>query len=139
MEDWIKNFLEAAGIRHSGPMSFRLYLQPLMSLTYAIIAGIRDAKAGRRHFVVDGLILGKTRRSRKELLKELWRDVGKVFILAAIMEIIFEIIEFKSVQPFEVLKVGFYLAILPYLIFRGSADRIISLFIKEKPEKGTKK
>lgn len=132
MEDWIKNFLEAVGIRHSGPMSFRLYLQPLMSLTYAIIAGVRDAKAGRRHYVVDGLLLGKTKRSRKELLKELWRDVGKVIILAAIMEIIFEIIEFKMVYPFEVIKVVFYLAILPYIIFRGSSDRIISLFIRDK-------
>lgn len=102
-----------------------------MSLIYAVIAGIRDAKAGKQPFVINGLILGKTKRSRGELLKELWKDVGKVFILAVIMEVIFEIIEFKSVYPFEVLKVSFFLAILPYLIFRGLVDRVVSLFIKK--------
>ncbi len=133
MEDFISNFLNNVGIRHEGPMSFRLILQPVMSLIYAIIAGVKDAKAGRHHFLIDGLILGKSKRSRKELIKELWKDVGKVFILAVIMEIIFEIIEFKTVHPFEVLKVSFFLAILPYLILRGFVERIVGLFIKKKP------
>lgn len=131
MENLIEYILNNIGIRHKGPMSFRLYLQPAMSLIYAVIAGIRDAKAGKQPFVINGLILGKTKRSRGELLKELWKDVGKVFILAVIMEVIFEIIEFKSVYPFEVLKVSFFLAILPYLIFRGLVDRVVSLFIKK--------
>lgn len=131
MEDWINNFLEAVGIRHSGPMSFRLILQPVMSLIYAVIAGVKDAKAGRQHFVIDGLILGKTKRTRKDLLKELWKDVGKVFILAVIMEVIFEIIEFKTVHPLEVIRVSFFLAIVPYLIFRGPVERIVSLFMKK--------
>ena len=131
MEDWISNFLNNVGIRHEGPMSFRLYLQPAMSLIYAVIAGVRDAKAGKQPFVIDGLILGKTKRSRKELFKELWKDVGKVFLLAAIMEIIFEIIEFKTVHPFEVIKVSFFLAIVPYLIFRGTVNRIVSMFVKK--------
>jgi len=109
-------------------MSFRLFLQPAMSLIYAIIAGVKDAKAGNPHFL-EGFILGKV--DRKTALKEIWKNVGKVFILAAVMEIIFEIIEFKTVHPFEVLKIAFFLAILPYLIFRGIVDRIVSLFIKK--------
>ncbi|MDQ3020331.1 MAG: hypothetical protein M3R36_07145 [Bacteroidota bacterium] len=132
MEDFFSNFLNGVGIRHDGPMSFRLILQPVMSLIYAIIAGVKDAKAGNPHFLFEGLILGKT--DRKTALKEIWKDVGKVFILAVIMEIIFEIIEFKTVHPFEVLKVSFFLAIVPYLLFRGLVDRIVSLFIK-KPDK----
>lgn len=134
MEDLINTYLEAIGVRHSGPMSFRLILQPVMSLIYAVIAGVRDAKTGRHHFITQGLILGKTKRTRKELLQELWKDVGKVFILAAVMEIIFEIIEFKTVHPFVVIKVSFFLAILPYLIFRGTVARIVALFIKKKPD-----
>jgi hypothetical protein len=134
MEDWINNFLNAVGIRHEGPMSFRLYLQPVMSLIYAIIAGVKDAKAGKEPFLINGLILGKAKRSRKDLLRELWKDIGKVFILAVIMEVIFEIIEFKTVHPLEVLRVSFFLAIVPYLIFRGIVDRIVTLFIKNKPD-----
>jgi len=129
MEDWINNFLEAVGIRHNGPMAFRLILQPIMSLIYATLAGIRDAKAGNPPFL-SALITGKA--DRKLLLKELWKDVGKVFILAVIMETIFEIIELKTVHPFEVLRVSFWLAIVPYLIFRGPVERIVSLFVKKK-------
>lgn len=131
MEDWINNFLEAVGIRHNGPMSFRLILQPIMSLIYATLAGVRDAKAGNPPFL-SALISGKA--DRKLLLKELWKDVGKVFILAVIMEVIFEIIELKTVHPFEVLRVSFWLAIVPYLIFRGPVKRIVSLFIKKKEQ-----
>jgi len=129
MEDWISNFLNAVGVRHDGPMSFRLYLQPVMSLIYAVIAGVKDAKAGKPPFL-SALVLGKS--DRKDLLKELWKDVGKVFILAIIMETIFEIIELKTVHPFEVLRVSFWLAIVPYLIFRGPVERVVSLFVKKK-------
>ena len=131
MEDWINNFLEAVGIRHNGPMSFRLILQPIMSLIYATLAGVRDAKAGNPPFL-SALISGKA--DRKQLLKELWKDVGKVFILAVIMEAIFEIIEFKTIHPLEILRVSFWLAIVPYLIFRGPVKRIVSLFIKKKEQ-----
>ncbi|HMS64887.1 MAG TPA: hypothetical protein PKD83_06490 [Ignavibacteria bacterium] len=132
MEDFINNFLNNVGIRHEGPMSFRLFLQPIMSLIYATIAGVKDAKAGMEPFLWNGLILGKSKHSRKELMMELWKDVGKVFILAVIMEVIFEIIEFKTIHPIEVLRVSFFLAIVPYLIFRGPVSRIVSLFIKKK-------
>jgi len=100
-----------------------------MSLIYATLAGVRDAKAGNPPFL-SALISGKA--DRKQLLKELWKDVGKVFILAVIMEGIFEIIEFKTIHPLEILRVSFWLAIVPYLIFRGPVERIVSLFIKKK-------
>lgn len=131
MGDFINNFLEAIGIRHQGPMSFRLILQPVMSLIYAFIAGFKDAKSGKEPFLFNSLILGKGNESRKELMKDLWKDVGKVFILALVMEVIFEIIVFKVVHPVEVLKVGFFLAIVPYLLFRGPVARIVSMFIKK--------
>ncbi|MCB0726686.1 MAG: hypothetical protein R3A12_07345 [Ignavibacteria bacterium] len=131
MEDFISNFLNAVGIRHDGPMAFRLILQPVMSLIYAIVAGVRDAKAGRKP-LIQALIFGNTKRSRKDILKEIWKDIGKVFILATVMEIIFEIIEFKTVHPLVVLRVSFYLAIVPYVIMRGPVERIVELFIKKK-------
>lgn len=131
MEDFISNFLNAVGIRHDGPMSFRIILQPIMSLIYAIVAGVRDAKLGRKP-LIQALIFGNTKRSRKDILKEIWKDIGKVFILAAVMEIIFEIIEFKTVHPLVVLRVSFYLAIVPYVIMRGPVERIVELFIKKK-------
>jgi hypothetical protein len=129
MENWINEFLNAVGIRHDGPMAFRLILQPIMSLIYATIAGVKDAKAGQPPFL-SALITGK--KSRKILLGELWKNVGKVFILAIIMEVIFEIIEFKTVHPLDVLRVAFWLAIVPYMLMRGPVERIVEMFIKRK-------
>ncbi|HMQ67769.1 MAG TPA: hypothetical protein PKA90_02495 [Ignavibacteria bacterium] len=132
MENFLNSFLDAVDIRHNGPMSFRIIIQPLVSLVYAVIAGIKDAKADKPPFL-KALILGKA--SRRDLLKELWKDVGKIFILATVLEIIFELIVFKTVHPLEVLRVGFFLAILPYLIMRGPVERIVHLFIKKDEDK----
>ena len=66
------------------------------------------------------------------MLGELWKNVGKVFILAIIMEVIFEIIEFKTVHPLDVLRVAFWLAIVPYMLMRGPVERIVEMFIKRK-------
>ncbi|MBP9192418.1 MAG: hypothetical protein KBF96_07695 [Ignavibacteria bacterium] len=131
MEDWISKFLDAVGIRHDGPMAFRIILQPTMSLIYAIVAGVRDAKAGRKP-LLEAFIFGDTERSRKDILKEIWKDIGKVFILAVIMEVIFEIIEFKTVHPLAVLRVAFWLAIVPYMIMRGPVERIVEMFFNKK-------
>lgn len=135
MDDITNAFLNAVGIRHDGPMAFRLILQPLMSLIYAIIAGVKDAKAGKKP-LIEALIFGKTKRTRSDMLKEIWKDVGKVFILAVIMEVIFEIIEFKTIHPLDVLRVAFWLAIVPYLLMRGPVERIVELFIKKNHKAG---
>ena len=75
MEDLINSFLNNVGIRHDGPMAFRLILQPIMSLIYAIVAGVKDAKAGNPHFLI-GFITGKV--NRKSALKEIWKNVGNI-------------------------------------------------------------
>lgn len=134
MEDFLNAFLKAVDIRHDGPMSFRIIIQPIMSLIFAIIAGVKDAKAGKKP-LIQALIFGKTRRTRRDMLNEIWKDVGKVFILAAVLEIIFEIIEFKTVHPLVVLRVSFFLAIVPYLIMRGPVERIVHLFIDKDDKK----
>lgn len=129
MEDFFSKFMENLGIRMDGPMKFRLYLQPAMSLIYAIIAGVRDAKSGSVPYL-KGLIFSKG--ERKDLVKEGWKDIWKVFLLAIIMEVIFQLIVFKTVQPWEAIKVSIFLAIIPYIIFRGPVNRIVSFFLKKK-------
>ena len=58
-----------------------------------------------------------------------------MFILATVLEIIFELIEFKTVHPLAVLRVAFWLAIVPYLIMRGPVERIVNLFINKDKDK----
>jgi hypothetical protein len=69
---------------------------------------------------------------RKSLVKEGWKDVGKVFIVALIMDIIFQLMVLKTVYPFESIITAFILAFVPYLIFRGIVNRILILFGSKK-------
>ena len=107
--------------RVSGPMKFRLVLQPVMASFFAIRAGLADARAGKPpHFW--GLLPHPG--GRADMIKDGWKSVGKVFILAMVLDIIYQLIVLHTVYPGEMIIVAFILAILPYLIVRGLTTRL---------------
>ena len=69
--------------RVGGPLDFRLVLQPAMAIAIAIRAGVNDARSGRPPFL---WTLFTDRRERKALLRNGWRDVGRVFKVAEALE-----------------------------------------------------
>jgi len=107
--------------RVSGPMKFRLVLQPCMAAFFAIRSGLADAKTGRSPYF---WTMVSDPKERGELLKEGWKSVSKVFILAIVLDIIYQVIELHFVYVGEAILVAFILAILPYLILRGLVTRI---------------
>ncbi|MBK7446396.1 MAG: hypothetical protein IPJ45_10375 [Ignavibacteria bacterium] len=128
MEDLITRIFDNLGLKTEGPMKFRFILQPIVSLIFAVKAGLRDSKSGEVPYFW-GLIKGKG--ERKDLLKEGWKDVGKLFVIALLLDIIAQIIILKTVYPFEAVITAIILAFIPYIIFRGIVNRIISLFKKK--------
>ncbi|MBK7254654.1 MAG: hypothetical protein IPI04_12265 [Ignavibacteria bacterium] len=128
MEDFITRFFDNLGLKTEGPMKFRFILQPIVSLIFAVKAGLRDSKSGEVPYFW-GLVSGKG--ERKDLLKEGWKDVGKLFVIALLLDIIAQIIILKTVYPFEAVITAIILAFIPYIIFRGIVNRIISLFKKK--------
>ncbi len=128
MEEFVTRFFENLGLKLHGPMKFRFVIQPLMSLIFAIKAGMRDSKTGSVPYLW-GLFFQKG--ERKELVTEGWKDVGKIFLIAIIMDIIFQLIVLKTIYPLETILTAFLLAFIPYLIFRGIINRIFS-FLKLK-------
>jgi hypothetical protein len=107
--------------RVSGPMKFRLVLQPVMSAFFAVRDGLKAAKAGRLPYFAD-LIMDTGHR--KTDIKEGWKSVGRVFILALIMDVIYQVIVLRFVYVGEAIIVSFILAILPYLILCGLVNRV---------------
>jgi len=107
--------------RVSGPMKFRLVLQPVMASVFAIRAGLADARAGKPPFF---WTLLTDPAARDDMLKNGWKSVGKVYILALVLDVVYQIIVQHFVYPGETLIVAFVLAILPYLILRGSVTRL---------------
>ncbi|MGB4852479.1 MAG: hypothetical protein WBQ38_09200 [Ignavibacteria bacterium] len=128
MEDLITRIFDNLGLKTEGPMKFRFILQPIVSLIFAVKAGLRDSKSGEVPYFW-GLVSGKG--ERKDLLKEGWKDVGKLFVIALLLDIIAQIIILKTVYPFEAVITAIILAFIPYIIFRGIVNRIISLFKKK--------
>ena len=76
--------------RVSGPMKFRLVLQPVMAAIFAIRSGLADAKTGRTPYFWS---LVTNPAQRDYMLKDGWKSVGKVFILAMVLDVVYQIIE----------------------------------------------
>jgi hypothetical protein len=114
------SLLAELGERFSGPMSFRLVLQPVMAAILAVIAGRRDACTGAPPYLMELLTHGGHRR---EMLWDLWRGVGRVFILAVAMEVAYQLVVASRVSVGETIAVSVVLAIVPYVALRGLVNR----------------
>jgi hypothetical protein len=121
MDDLWARLVENMQLRIDGPFKFRLILQPLMASIFAVRGGLKDVKAGRPPYLW-GVFHDPAERS--ELLREGWKGVGKVFVLAVLLEVVFQLMVLKTVYPLEAVFVALVLAILPYLVLRGFTNRL---------------
>ena len=107
--------------RSTGPMNFRLIIQPTVAIVLAIRAGLADARQGRPAFLWTAIT---NPAYRPELLRQGWKDVGKVFALAVVLDVIYQLVVHRGVFLGELLIVAIVLAIIPYLLVRGPVTRI---------------
>ena len=107
--------------RLSGPMSFRILMQPAMAAFFAIRAGIRDARENNPTFL--GCALSNL-RSWSPRMQQSWKDVGKVFIVAIILDSIYQIADHSGIFALELLITATVLALVPYMVLRDLVSRI---------------
>jgi hypothetical protein len=134
MDEILTRFATDIDHRVGGPLTFRLILQPLMAAILAVIAGVRDARQGKPPYFW-ALLTNPSHRDA--MMKDGWHSVGKVFILAIVLDVIYQIIVLHRIYPGEALIVAFLLAILPYLLLRGLVTRIVSSNIAPHKPKAT--
>ena len=127
MDETLARILENLAGRIGGPLTSRLILQPLVAATLALRAGLADARMGRRAYF--WAILSDPEH-RREHLGEGWTDVAKVFVLAFVIDVVYQIIRQRWVYPDEALIVATMLAIVPYLLIRGSVTRIARSLVR---------
>jgi hypothetical protein len=120
--------------RLTGPLTMRLFLQPAMAAYFAIRDGIADARQGRPPYFWCLFTVPKTERRR--LLREGWKAVMKVFVMAIALDVVYQWIVFRWVYPGEAVIVAFVLAVVPYTLIRGPANRIARNWIR--PETGVR-
>ena len=63
----------------------------------------------------------------------IWNElVGHVLVLAIALDLIYQIIVFKGLRPFELLDITLALAFLPYLLLRGPFNRLAQAWLRHK-------
>lgn len=128
MEDMITRFFENLVGRVHGPMRFRIVLQPAMAVIFAVLDGMKDAREGRTPYF---WALFTDAGHRRYLLQNGWKSVGKIFIIALILDAVYQIVYLRWFYPGEALAAAFFLAIIPYVLLRGPVNRLA-------PRKGSK-
>ena len=121
MDELLARVLDDLVGRVSGPMSFRLVLQPAMAIFLAIRAGLQDARQGRPAYFWTILT---DPGDRRDLLRQGWSAVAKVFIAAVLIDVVYQFMVLRFVYPGEALLVAFLLACVPYMLIRGFVDRV---------------
>ena len=115
-------FVDGLLARIDGPMSLRLVLQPLVALFFAFRDGRRDARQKRLPYF---WALFTEPGHRREMLESGWQSIGKVFIIAIVLDLIFQYIVFRDFRPIGALLAGLILALVPYLLLRGPVNRFM--------------
>jgi hypothetical protein len=109
--------------RPSGSLNLRFILQPTIASILALRAGIKDARQGHPAY----LWAAFTKPAyRPQLLHGGWKDIRTPFLVSAILDAIYQLVTHRFIYPLELLFTATLLALVPYLVLRGPANRIAS-------------
>ena len=115
--------------RVEGPLTLRLILQPALAAFFGVRAGLKDAKTDQPAYLWD---VFSNREYRRELLRHGWKDVRKVFLMAFLLDSVYQLIVFRWIYLGQTLIVAITLALIPYVLIRGPVNRIAASF-KRRP------
>jgi hypothetical protein len=117
--------------RAGGPLHFRLVMMPTVVTILAIRADRKDAREGRP------APLGAFFRDpveRRRLLGIALKDVGRIFLVAVVLDTSYQLIAFRWIYPAQLLIVAVGCAIVPYVLVRGPIIRLVHLARAGRPE-----
>jgi hypothetical protein len=124
--DWLSRIFDELVARiTSGPMQFRLIIQPTMALILGIRDGLADAKAGSPPFLW-GLLF--RRSDLKPSLQAALRRLRIPVVMATLADALVQYLMFHHVRPLTAVIVGVLLMGVPYCIARGISNRIRSRY-----------
>jgi hypothetical protein len=112
--------------RPTGSLSLRFLIQPTMAALLALRAGVQDAREGRQGYL--WALLSNPER-RLQLLHEGWRGARTPFLIAIVLDCIYQLITVRFIYPLELLFTATLLALVPYGLLRGPFNRVARLFI----------
>jgi hypothetical protein len=105
--------------RASGPLHFRLFITPIVVTVLGIRAGLRDAREGRVAF---SWLRNST--ERRWLLRSALKDIGRVFVIAVVLDTTYQVLVFRYFYILQMLVVAVGCAVVPYVLMRGIVTRL---------------
>lgn len=124
MDEIFTRAFENLMARESGLLHLRLVIQPLVATFLALRAGWADAWDGRA-ILFSTLVREPTQAAA--MLRNLWKIVGKVFLVAVFLDVVYQLIVVRWIYPLETLVVATTLALVPCFIVRAVGNRIVTL------------
>jgi hypothetical protein len=92
-----------------------------MAMLFALRDGLKDARVGRPAYL---WTVFSHPEERRRLLAEGWKAIGKVFILAIVLDVVYQLMVFRRIYSVEALDVAVILAVVPYALLRGAITRL---------------
>lgn len=115
MEEAITRLWEHLGDRVGGPMSFRLIMQPAMAAIIGVVDGLRFAREGRSFLLWGGPKDSDERRAQRNATM---MAIGKVLLLAIILDLVYQFIVQSGFYFGEAVLVAAFVALVPYFVVR---------------------
>jgi hypothetical protein len=122
--------------RLSGPLNFRLFVMPTVVTVLAVRAIRKDLRDGRPAFL--GLLI-KDPVERARLFRGGIKDIGRIFIVAIVLDIVYQIVVFRWVYPGQMLIVAVVCAIVPYVVVRGPVYLVAHNLLRKSRGAGSQK
>jgi hypothetical protein len=122
MEDFFARYFGDLVGRVDGPMSFRVVLQPIVAIVFALRDGRRDAREGNVPYF---WALFSQPHHRRDLLKDGWHGIYRLFTVALVLDVIYQFLVFQRIRPLQGLIIATLLAVVPYMLLRGPANRLM--------------
>jgi hypothetical protein len=133
LQDVLQRFTGNLFERLDGPLHFRFFVQPLVALIFGFLDGWKDAAGGKPVYLWT-IILDPG--SRKAFLQNGWKAIGRIFVLAVVLDMVYQAEVLRRIYPGEMLTVAFLLTIVPYVLIRDAVNwlmRLVKSVLKHLP------
>jgi hypothetical protein len=127
MEDVLTRIWTDLAGRLSGPLTLRLFLQPMMATLFAARDGVADARQDRPPYRWS---IFTHPGERRRLIGDGWRAIAKIILMAIVLDLVYQLIVFRRIYPVEAIDVAIILAIIPHCLLRGPVNRIAHLRVR---------
>lgn len=130
-EIWFRAIDQLFGRPH-GPLNFRFVIMPIMACLIALRSGIKNGKAGKAGFIWGMLFFDAT--ERRLLFRSAVKDLSKMFLVAIVLDTIYQVLVFRAFYIVQALIVAVVCAVVPYIVVRGPVTLITHLIIRKKEQ-----